>query len=166
EYVKITEKSTSNNDSSIDDFIENIHVVVIEEDELFNNRQQIDETEDMPVTQLDTNKESFIQLNSSISQSSTSLHSVNQVEDLIDEIDKDNTLDEDSQSLQVCQVLLRDFTNVQINGDPEPIIIQSNIPNIKIFREVFEKWIEFSCSLPVPMEIEEEDDIESQIKAI
>ncbi|CAG8524567.1 7460_t:CDS:10 [Dentiscutata heterogama] len=133
------EKSTSHNDSSIDDSIEDIPVVVIEEDEHFSNRQQIDETENVPVTQSDTNKESFTQLNSS--RSSTSLHSVNQVEGLIDEIE-DNTFDKDSQSLQLDQQnKIKSRTDIQINGDPKPIIIQNNIPN-------------------------EGDDIESQIKII
>ena len=36
----------------------------------------------------------------------------------------------------------------------------------KIFREIFDKWIEFSHSLLVSIEIEKGDDIESQIKTI
>ncbi|CAG8754683.1 580_t:CDS:2, partial [Dentiscutata heterogama] len=50
------EKSTSHNDSSIDDPIKNIPIVVIEEDEHFSNRQRIYETENVLVTQLDANK--------------------------------------------------------------------------------------------------------------
>ncbi|CAG8595202.1 10694_t:CDS:2, partial [Gigaspora rosea] len=95
------EKSTLYNDSSINASIENrvestnFPIVVIEEDERFSSRQNV------PVTQLNTNnQESFTQLDSSrssISRSSTSVHSVNQVEG---SIDKDNTSDEDSRSLQ------------------------------------------------------------------
>ncbi|CAG8667918.1 38129_t:CDS:10, partial [Gigaspora margarita] len=118
-YVKITEKLTSHNDSSIDDSIENIPVVVIEEDERFNNRQN------MPVTQSDTNKESFTQLNSS--RSSTSHHSVNQVEGLIDEIDEDNTLDEDSQTLQYQKTCTFIFKTMFETIDDNEEIIEASI---------------------------------------
>ncbi|CAG8757449.1 18777_t:CDS:2, partial [Racocetra persica] len=93
--------------------------------------------------------ESFMQLGSS--RSSIFLDSVN---------NKDNIIDEDSQSLQQNEI--KKYTNIHINGDLMPIIIQNNRPKIEIFREIFDKWIEFSCSLPVPMEIEKGDDIESE----
>ncbi|CAG8704090.1 1414_t:CDS:2, partial [Dentiscutata heterogama] len=113
EYVKIAKKSTSHNDSSIDDFIENIPVVVIEKDEPFNNRQQINETEDMPVTQSDTNKVRIhnqvltdlkinfkIVIKVIILQRSHSHNSIVQFLKVQPLFTQYNTLDEDIQSLQ------------------------------------------------------------------
>ncbi|CAG8821684.1 7056_t:CDS:2, partial [Gigaspora margarita] len=96
------ETLTLHNDNAINDSNENrvestnFPIVVIEKNGYFSSTQQIDETENMLVTQSDTNiQESFTQLNSS--RISTSLYLVNQVEG---SIDKDNTSDEESQSLQ------------------------------------------------------------------
>ncbi|CAG8840423.1 29002_t:CDS:2, partial [Gigaspora margarita] len=119
------EKSILHNNSAINDSTKNrvestnFLIVIVEEDERFSSRQQIDETENVSATQSDNNiRESFTQLDNF--RSSTSLHSVNHS---IDEIE-DNTSDEDKE------------------------------------------YSTSGHSLPVPMEIEEGDDIESQIKTI
>ncbi|CAG8774008.1 4817_t:CDS:2, partial [Dentiscutata heterogama] len=46
---------------------------------------------------------------------------------------------------------IKSRTDVQIIGDPMPIIIKNNMPKnetmTKIFRGIFDRWIEFSHSL-------------------
>ncbi|CAG8493581.1 16343_t:CDS:10 [Dentiscutata heterogama] len=84
--------------------------------ELYQILRRIDETENVPITQSDTNNQ--------------------------------------QDKIKNCT-----RTDVQINGDPKPIIIYNDMPKFKIFREVFDKWIDFSRSLPVPIKIEDGDDI-------
>ncbi|KAF0536239.1 hypothetical protein F8M41_009206 [Gigaspora margarita] len=105
--IVISKKSTLHNDSTINDSTKNrvkstnFPIVIVEEDEHFSSRQRIDETENVSATQSDNNIRVSIHnqnlTNLKIITSSTSLHSVNHS---IDEIE-DNTLDEDSRSLQV-----------------------------------------------------------------
>ncbi|CAG8566476.1 12160_t:CDS:10, partial [Cetraspora pellucida] len=141
------------------------------------NAQRTDEIENTPVIQSDINtQESILQHDNS--RSSLSLHSENQIEGSIDHEDnmsnEDDMSFEDSQSLQPDQNETKKYTDIQINGDPIPIMIYNDAPNIlkEIFKKIFDTWIEFSNFLPVPsslpeaIEIEEEENIESQIKNI
>ncbi|CAG8732198.1 19893_t:CDS:2, partial [Gigaspora margarita] len=60
---------------------------------------------------------------------------------------------------------IKKYSNIQISENPIPIIIKNNMPKNEtineIFRGIFNKWIEFSYSLLVLMEIGEGDDIET-----